>query len=70
MTGREQDEDQLTAYGLDQDREGTSTATYGEDESSSDLNPDDYGPESTGGADINPDTGAEPGAIDNSPRTP
>jgi hypothetical protein len=64
MTGRDQD-DNATAYGTDQDREGTSTAP-GEGPAAADRNPDDFGPEAVGGTDVNPDTGMERGAVDNS----
>jgi hypothetical protein len=63
MTG--QDQDNQTAYGADQDRDGTSTAP-GEGTAGADLNPDDFGPESVAGTDVNPDTGMEHGAVDNS----
>src|SRR4051812_48577011 len=63
MTQGEPDADQETAYGADQDREGT---TSGIRPDAADRSPDDLGPEAMDGDDVNPATGAEPGAIDNS----
>ncbi len=61
------DPDQQTAYGADQDREGTATGGY-DGEAGADRSPDDFGPEAVGGTDVNPDTGVERGAVDNAPR--
>jgi hypothetical protein len=56
--------DDDTAYGRDQDREATSTAPGDEWQDAADRNPDDFGPDSVGGTDVNPDTGREFGSID------
>lgn len=57
--------DDETAYGHDQDREAPKiTAPSGREE---DLNPDDFGPETQGGLEVNPSTGVEYGAIDSEP---
>ncbi len=57
-----QPDDDVTAYGHDQDREAPKITHPGWREL--DLNPDDFGPETQGGEEINPDTGVEYGQID------
>lgn len=66
MPEQDIDPDQQTAYGADQDREGTATGGYDGD-AGADRDPDDFGPEAVSGTDINPYTGVERGAVDNSP---
>ncbi len=57
-----QSADNETAYGRDQDREEPKITAPGWRDS--DLNPDDFGPDTQGGTEINPDTGTEYGEID------
>lgn len=56
--------DNLTAYGEDQDREPTNTALRDDPRWAADFDSDDFGPESIGRPEINPDTGLEFGAVD------
>lgn len=54
--------DDETAYGHDQDREAPKITAPPWREM--DLNPDDFGPDTEDGREINPATGEEYGAID------
>jgi len=65
MSDRETDDQ--TGYGHDQDREPSGAGRSG---AAGDGSPDDPGPESIGGSQVNPATGAEYGQVDNSPDPP
>jgi hypothetical protein len=56
--------DNTTAYGTDQDREGTTTGAGGDWQASAERNPDDFDADETGPTEINPDTGRQYGEID------
>jgi hypothetical protein len=56
--------DTSTAYGTDQDREGTTTGADDDWQASAERNPDDFDADEAGPTEVNPDTGRQYGEID------